>query len=146
MGVLWFAYFLVSDRLHYIILRSKPFRTQRAALLWAISTVLMLTLLLKRFICFLSYGDKAPKSAIARIFSVFWILFGVILIAIFTADVTSSLTAASLKKDMIRLNGLNVSMKSYLKMFLRLFIAGLHITSWRPCWWSRTMVCLSARN
>ena len=44
----------------------------------------------------LRYGDKSPKSLPARIFSIVWILVGLIVMAIFTANVTSALTALSL--------------------------------------------------
>ena len=40
IGVLWFAYFLVSSILVTLSLRSKRFITQRAAPHWAISTLL----------------------------------------------------------------------------------------------------------
>ncbi|XP_066025124.1 uncharacterized protein [Pocillopora verrucosa] len=43
------------------------------------------------------YGDKSPKSLPARIFSIVWILVGLIVMAIFTANVTSALTALSLE-------------------------------------------------
>lgn len=42
------------------------------------------------------YGDKSPKSIPARIFSIIWILVGLIIMAIFMANITSALTAASL--------------------------------------------------
>ena len=40
----------------------------------------------------LRYGDKSPKSLPARIFSIVWILVGLIVMAIFSANVTSALT------------------------------------------------------
>ncbi|KAM7434966.1 hypothetical protein ABFA07_015015 [Porites harrisoni] len=40
------------------------------------------------------YGDRAPKSFLARIFCILWILVGIIIIAIFTAIVTASLSAS----------------------------------------------------
>ena len=45
------------------------------------------------------YGDKALKSIVARIFSVFWILFGLIIMAIFVANITSALTAFSMQLE-----------------------------------------------
>ncbi|XP_057304472.1 uncharacterized protein LOC130641614 [Hydractinia symbiolongicarpus] len=45
------------------------------------------------------YGDRAPKSFIARIFAFFWVLVGLVIISIFTATVTTSLTALSLSND-----------------------------------------------
>ena len=53
------------------------------------------------------YGDRAPKSFIARIFAFFWVLVGLVIISIFTATVTTSLTALSLSND-IELYGSNV--------------------------------------
>ena len=54
------------------------------------------------------YGDKAPKSTVARIFSVFWILLGLIIMAIFMANITSALTALSLQLEPTDLVGLKV--------------------------------------
>ena len=53
------------------------------------------------------YGDRAPKSFIARIFAFFWVLVGLVIISIFTATVTTSLTALSLSND-INLYGSNI--------------------------------------
>ena len=55
-----------------------------------------------------SYGDKTPKSIFARIFAIFWILFGAIVMAIFTANVTSALTAHSLDMAQTKIAGLKV--------------------------------------
>jgi len=53
------------------------------------------------------YGDRAPKSFIARIFAFFWVLVGLVIISIFTATVTTSLTALSLSNE-ITLYGSNI--------------------------------------
>ena len=45
------------------------------------------------------YGDKAPKSIVARIFSIFWILLGLVIMAIFVANITSALTALSMQLE-----------------------------------------------
>ncbi|MFO1128822.1 MAG: transporter substrate-binding domain-containing protein [Rhodospirillales bacterium] len=42
------------------------------------------------------YGDKAPKTTLGRLIGVIWMFVAVILIALFTAQVTSSLTVTSL--------------------------------------------------
>ena len=55
-----------------------------------------------------SYGDKSPKSIVARIFSIIWIMLGLIAMAIFTANVTSALTAASLEVKLNSLEGYKV--------------------------------------
>ena len=54
------------------------------------------------------YGDKAPKSIVARIFSIIWILLGLIFMAIFMANTTSALTALSLQLEPTDLVGLKV--------------------------------------
>ena len=43
-----------------------------------------------------SYGDRAPRSILARSFAVGWILIGVCICSIFTATLTTSLTTISL--------------------------------------------------
>ena len=53
------------------------------------------------------YGDRAPRSILARIFAFFWVLVGLVMISIFTATVTTSLTALSLSND-IKLYGNNI--------------------------------------
>lgn len=45
------------------------------------------------------YGDRAPRSFVARVFAFFWVLVGLVIISIFTATVTTSLTALSLSND-----------------------------------------------
>ena len=47
----------------------------------------------------------------ARIFSVVWILFGLIAMAIFMANVTTALTALSLQFEPTSLRGVQVSLK-----------------------------------
>lgn len=58
---------------------------------------------------YISYGDKSPKSIVARTFSIIWIMLGLIIMAIFTANVTSALTAVSLELTPSSLNGVKVS-------------------------------------
>ena len=48
-----------------------------------------------------------------RIFSVFWILFGLIAMAIFMANVTTALTALSLQLEPTSPRGVQVSLKKY---------------------------------
>lgn len=45
------------------------------------------------------YGDKAPKSFFARLFATVWMVAGIILLSMFTAQVSSRLTAQELKSD-----------------------------------------------
>ena len=59
------------------------------------------------------YGDKAPKSIVARIFSIIWILLGLIIMAIFMANITSALTALSLQLEPTNLVGVKVCPKAY---------------------------------
>lgn len=53
------------------------------------------------------YGDRSPRSFFARAFSFVWIMIGLVIISIFTATVTTSLTAISLSND-IKLYGSDV--------------------------------------
>lgn len=53
------------------------------------------------------YGDRAPRSVLARAFAFVWVLIGLVIISIFTATVTTSLTAISLSND-IKLYGSEV--------------------------------------
>jgi len=53
------------------------------------------------------YGDRAPRSVLARTFAFIWVLIGLVIISIFTATVTTSLTAISLSNE-IKLYGSEV--------------------------------------
>ena len=63
-----------------------------------------------RFSFCLRYGDKAPKSIVARIFSIIWILLGLVIMAIFMANITSALTAVSLQLEPTDLVGVKVGL------------------------------------
>jgi ABC-type amino acid transport substrate-binding protein len=52
------------------------------------------------------YGDKAPKTAGGRIVALVWMLFSIIFIASFTANITTSLTVNELKGKVRGLNDL----------------------------------------
>jgi ABC-type amino acid transport substrate-binding protein len=52
------------------------------------------------------YGDKAPKTAGGRIVAVIWMIFSIIFIASFTANITTSLTINELKGKVHGLNDL----------------------------------------
>jgi ABC-type amino acid transport substrate-binding protein len=52
------------------------------------------------------YGDKAPKTAGGRIVALVWMLFSIIFIASFTANITTSLTINELKGKVHGLNDL----------------------------------------
>ncbi|XP_068747356.1 uncharacterized protein [Montipora capricornis] len=54
------------------------------------------------------YGDKAPRSFIGRLFSILWILVGLIVITMFTATVTSALTNSALPEFTNALGGMDV--------------------------------------
>lgn len=45
------------------------------------------------------YGDKSPKSCFARLFATVWMVAGIVLLSMFTAQVSSRLTAQELKSD-----------------------------------------------
>ncbi|XP_065065271.1 uncharacterized protein LOC135691358 isoform X2 [Rhopilema esculentum] len=53
------------------------------------------------------YGDKTPKSYLARLFSVFWITLGIAISGMFTASLSSSLTSAMIQEKQ-DLTGLKV--------------------------------------
>ena len=55
------------------------------------------------------YGDRSPKSALGRVFCILWIITGVIIISIFTALVTASLSASTVK--VFRIHGSKVVVK-----------------------------------
>ena len=42
----------------------------------------------------LRYGDKTPKSLLARIYSAVWIIVGMVIFSVFTGEVASNLTSA----------------------------------------------------
>ena len=42
-----------------------------------------------------SYGDRSPKSTLGRVFCILWIITGLIIISIFIAMVTASLSATT---------------------------------------------------
>ena len=54
--------------------------------------------LLILFSLFSSYGDKTPKSATARLFSVVWIITGVTMCSILTATLSSALTSVTIER------------------------------------------------
>ena len=43
------------------------------------------------------YGDKSPRSYLARIFAISWILLGITIFSMFTASLTTILQSASLE-------------------------------------------------
>jgi len=51
------------------------------------------------FFHFHRYGDRAPLSYKGRIFAIAWILFGLIVIAITMAMLTTALTTVTLKSE-----------------------------------------------
>jgi ABC-type amino acid transport substrate-binding protein len=52
------------------------------------------------------YGDKAPKTAGGRIMALIWMIFSIIFIATFTANITTSLTIDELRGKVHGLNDL----------------------------------------
>jgi len=53
------------------------------------------------------YGDKTPVSPLSRLLTFVWMMFGVLVLAVFTGSVSSSLTMADITSGIIRLNELN---------------------------------------
>lgn len=54
------------------------------------------------------YGDRTPRSIIARLFAIFWILLGITIFNMYTAAITSSLTAEITKSTEFDLHGKEV--------------------------------------
>ena len=54
------------------------------------------------------YGDIAPKGVPGRIFGIIWILGGLIIIAMFTGGISTSLTASVMTGN-LKLYGTKVS-------------------------------------
>ena len=52
-----------------------------------------------RSLFYFSYGDKTPRSLLARLFAIVWMVSGIILLSMFTAQVSSRLTAQELRSD-----------------------------------------------
>jgi ABC-type amino acid transport substrate-binding protein len=52
------------------------------------------------------YGDKTPLSLLGRVVTFFWMLAGVLIIAVFTGTVASSLTRAEMKEGIVSFNDL----------------------------------------
>ena len=44
-----------------------------------------------------SYGDKTPKTALARVYASVWMIVGLMLMSVITAQVSSSITADGLR-------------------------------------------------
>ena len=73
--------------------------------------------------CCVRYGDRVPKSVAGRLFGVVWIYFGLVIMAIFMANITTALTAASM--DRTELNGKTV--KYFLKYEIVIIIINIFI-------------------
>ena len=54
------------------------------------------------------YGDFSPKTIIGRLMAMVWILFGTVMLSMFTASITTGLITAVLSND-IALPGKKVS-------------------------------------
>ncbi|MDZ7815709.1 MAG: transporter substrate-binding domain-containing protein [Planctomycetota bacterium] len=53
------------------------------------------------------YGDKAPSTFPGRIFGGIWMFFGIIVISVFTASITTTLTTESLRANVSSLSDLH---------------------------------------
>jgi ABC-type amino acid transport substrate-binding protein len=53
------------------------------------------------------YGDKTPLSVVGRLITFFWMLVGVLLIALFTGTVASSITTAQIQNGVVRFDDLS---------------------------------------
>ncbi|EDO48002.1 predicted protein [Nematostella vectensis] len=50
-------------------------------------------------VCVRSYGDKCPRSIAGRCFSVVWILVGLVIVAVFMANITTALTSINVAQS-----------------------------------------------
>ena len=55
------------------------------------------------------YGDRSPRSFLARIFSVVWILAGLVLTSILMGSITNALTTVTFSVRSIKLYGMKVA-------------------------------------
>ena len=53
------------------------------------------------------YGDKTPLSVVGRLITFFWMLVGVLLIALFTGTIASSITTAQIQNAAVRFDDLS---------------------------------------
>lgn len=60
------------------------------------------------------YGDRSPKSALGRVFCILWIITGVIIVSIFTALVTASLSASTVK--IFKIHGSKVVLNNFFSL------------------------------
>jgi len=50
-------------------------------------------IIIQNLVCY-RYGDRAPKSVVARLFAITWILFGITIFSMYTAALTTALTTS----------------------------------------------------
>ena len=97
-GMVVFSLLLVvAERKHEMGHFSGPTTKGFGSALW-FSAVTMTTV---------GYGDKTPLSAVGRMITFFWMLVGVLLIALFTGTVASSITTAQIQSGMVRFDDLS---------------------------------------
>jgi len=53
------------------------------------------------------YGDKTPATLTGRLIAIFWMIFGVILVSVFTATLTSSMSATRVNLDINNISDFN---------------------------------------
>ena len=53
------------------------------------------------------YGDKTPSTLSGRLIAIFWMIFGVILVSVFTATLTSSMSATRINMDISNISDFN---------------------------------------
>jgi ABC-type amino acid transport substrate-binding protein len=53
------------------------------------------------------YGDKTPSTLSGRLIAIFWMIFGVILVSLFTATLTSSMSATRVNLDISNISDFN---------------------------------------
>lgn len=55
------------------------------------------------------YGDRSPRSILARLFAMFWVLTGLVLTSILMSSITNALTTVTFDTKMIKLYGTKVA-------------------------------------
>lgn len=90
LGMLSFSLLLViAERKHALGHFSGPVHKRMGSAMW-FSAVTMTTV---------GYGDKTPLSALGRLITFFWMLAGVLIIALFTGTVASDITRAESREQ-----------------------------------------------
>ena len=73
---------------------------------------MLLTRIFRSYHCFepvSRYGDRSPRSFAARVFSIFWVLAGLVLSSILMGSITNALTTVIFDTKTVKLYGLKIA-------------------------------------